>query len=153
MAKKPSWFATAQVISIHDGDTFKARIDLLEDRRILPAQRVDLGFRMYLETPGGHDSIATASAAGVHLFTEMNVRLFGYGAPELDEEAGRASLAFLLRLIPPGTTVRLESKRLDKYGRCEAVVTLNDGRDLGELLLHTGMVRQADSRGYLLPPK
>jgi endonuclease YncB( thermonuclease family) len=148
MAKKKIWHATAQVISVWDGDTFKARIDLLSEREIPPAQRVDLGFRLFLESAYTADVIASAAVAGVHLYTEINVRLFGFGAPELDEPRGEEAKQFLENLLPIGATVRLESRRLDKYGRCEAVVTMSDGGDVGETMFARGLVRHANASGY-----
>ncbi len=152
MAKKKVWHCNAQVLSVHDGDTFKARIDLLEERDIEPAQKVDLGFRLFLEAPAGSDAIAGALAAGVHLTTEMNVRLFDVGAPELKEAGGPESARYLATLLPIGSTVRLESKRLDKYGRCEAVVTLANGLNLNEATIKSGFARAATASGYDKPP-
>ncbi len=148
MAKKKIWHASAQVISVWDGDTFKARIDLLENRGLDAAKRVDLGFRLFLESAYTQDVIGTASVAGVHLYTEINVRLFGFGAPELDEPRGVEAKEFLSSIIPIGARVRLESRRLDKYGRCEAIVTTSDGRDIGETMFARGLVRHATASGY-----
>ncbi len=148
MAKRKIWHCNAQVLSVHDGDTFKARIDLLEQRDIEPAQSVDLGFHLICESADNTDAIANASAAGVHCYIEMSVRLFQFGAPELSERGGPEAGRALAELLPIGATVRLESRRLDKYGRCEARVELFDGRDVGEMMFAAGHVRHATSAGY-----
>lgn len=148
MRKKTIWHASAEIISVWDGDTFKAKIDLLNERGLTASKQIDLGFRLYLESAYNQDAIGSANVAGVHLYTEINVRLFGFGAPELTERGGREAKAYLMELLPPGATVRLESRRLDKYGRCEAIVKLWDGRDVGEMLLAKGHVRHATSSGY-----
>jgi endonuclease YncB( thermonuclease family) len=149
MRKKTIWHATAQVIACHDGDTFKARIDLLENRDITAAQKVDLGFHLLCESAYNSDAIANAAAAGVHFYLEMNIRLFSFGAPELSERGGPEAARALAELLPIGATVRLESRRLDKYGRAEAIVTTSDGHNIGELMFTAGHVRHATSAGYI----
>jgi endonuclease YncB( thermonuclease family) len=152
MAKKRIWHAHAEVLSVHDGDTFKARINLIDQRLIPAAKSVDLGFRLFLESDTTEDAIASAILARVRLFTEINVRLFGVGAPELDEHGGREAAVALAELLPIGATVQLESRRLDKYGRCEAIVSTLDGRDVAAVMFRLGHVRDADARGYTGAP-
>jgi endonuclease YncB( thermonuclease family) len=147
MLKKKIFVANAVVLSIHDGDTFKAAIDLLEAREIEPAQKVDLGFRLFLESPDGADAIGQALATGVHLTHEVNVRLFGVGAPELHEPAGQASRDFLVWALPIGSTVRIFSKRLDKYGRVEANVFTHEGKHINAETIRLGHAKPATSRG------
>jgi endonuclease YncB( thermonuclease family) len=147
MPKKRIFVATAQVISVWDGDTFKASIDLLENREIPPAQKVDLGFRLFLESADSQDAIGQALATGVHLTHEVNVRLFGVGAPELHEPAGQASRDFLVWALPIGSTVRLFSKRLDKYGRVEANVYRPDGLHINAEIIRLGHAKPATARG------
>lgn len=132
MLKKSIFVATAQVLGIHDGDTFKAQIDLLENRGLAPAQQVDLGFRFYLESAEGSDAIATAQAAGVHIYHAINIRLRDVYAPELNTVEGPASARKLAALLPVGSTVRIESRRLDKYGRVEGIVTRSDGLNVND---------------------
>ncbi len=112
--KIKSWQGAATVQEVHDGDTFKADIDL--------------GFKIRITT---------------------NVRLFGCNAPELPTAPGLKALAFLQTVLHPGDLVTVSSKRLDKFGRAEATITLSDGRDLATLLLNSGNAVPADSTGNI----
>jgi endonuclease YncB( thermonuclease family) len=64
-------------------------------------------------------------------------RLLGIDAPDADQpEAKEAAKAFLVQLLPVGTVVSLTSVRTDKYQpRYNAVLTLPDGRNVGDLLV------------------
>ncbi len=146
MPKAKIWKLSAQIVSVHDGDTFKARLDLLENRGIAPGQSVDLGFRIFAESAYNSDAIGTASVAGLHLYLECNVRLHSINTPELPTPEGVAAAEFLRALLPPGTTVHIISKRLDLYGRCLGDVTLPDGRDVGALLIAAGHAQPATDR-------
>jgi endonuclease YncB( thermonuclease family) len=132
MPRKPAQIFTAhgQVISVHDGDTFKVRLDLLNERELPPGPRVDLGFRFVLESADGADVVRAARAAGVHIAHEINVRLRDVLAPELNTPAGPIWTQVLAALLPPGTTVVVVSRRLDLYGRIEGDVTRWDGLDI-----------------------
>lgn len=99
------------VESVHDGDTFRALLDL--------------GFNVRLSTL---------------------IRIEGINAPELAEAAGLLSRDFVKGVLPPGCKVRVTSRRLDKYGRCQGVVYLADGSDLGSMILKAGHARPLD--GY-----
>jgi endonuclease YncB( thermonuclease family) len=113
-ARLKTWQGKAEVLEVHDGDTFKVF--------------VDLGFNTYLRA---------------------NVRIADINAPELPTAPGFAAAAFLKTLLPAGSIVTLDSKRLDLHGRAEAVVTLADGRDLARLLLDAHQAVPADDRGNL----
>jgi endonuclease YncB( thermonuclease family) len=97
---KATWRAEAQIISIVDGDTIRAS--------------VDLGWRISLTT---------------------TLRVAGINTPELPTREGLNAKSYLERLLPAGQIVTILSHRLDKYGRCEAAITLPDGRDLGNILV------------------
>jgi endonuclease YncB( thermonuclease family) len=114
MLKTRTWQGRAEVLEVHDGDTFKALIDL--------------GFNITVRT---------------------NVRVAGANAAELPTPPGIQARTYLAALLPAGSIVTLDSKRLDKYGRCEAVVQLPDGRDLKQLLLSSGLAVPADSNGNI----
>lgn len=90
--------------------------------------QVDLGFKISLLT---------------------NVRVYGCNTPELPTPAGVLALNFTRSLINAGDILTLDSKRLDLYGRAEAVVTLSDGSDLGTRLLGSGHASPANDRGNL----
>jgi endonuclease YncB( thermonuclease family) len=86
---------------------------------------------------------------GFKIRITTNVRVFGCNAPELPTPAGLKALAFIKTVLRPGEIVTLSSKRLDKFGRAEATVTLADGRDLTNLMLTSGNAIPADSTGNL----
>jgi endonuclease YncB( thermonuclease family) len=89
---------------------------------------IDLGFSVYLRT---------------------KIRVQGVNAPELPTPAGCAAAAYLITLLPINSVVTVESRRLDLHGRAEAVVTLEDGRDLGQVLLDARHAVPANDRGNL----
>jgi endonuclease YncB( thermonuclease family) len=114
MLKPPkvrSWQGKGIIISVADGDTMHAGIDL--------------GF-------------------GIELHTKL--RVAGVQAPELATIGGSDATQFLAALCPPGSVVMVNSKRLDKYGRAEAVITLEDGRDLATEIINSGHGIPADDR-------
>ncbi len=78
---------------------------------------VDLGFKIWITT---------------------NVRVHGCNAPEMDTSLGVLAKDFTEACVKVGDIVSLDSKRLDKYGRPEAAITLPDGRDLFSLLTGSG---------------
>ncbi len=87
---------------------------------------------------------------GFKIRITSNVRVYGCNAPELPTPAGVKALSFLQTVLRPGHLVTLSSKRLDKFGRAEATVTLPDGRDLATLMLNSGNAVPADSAGTLV---
>ncbi len=130
MRKATIFKAHGTVLSIHDGDTFKVRLDLLHERELPPGRQVDLGFHFYIESPDERDALALARASSLHIFHETNVRLHQVLAPELGTTAGPRWTQVLAALLPPGTAVEVTSRRLDKYGRVEGDVTRWDGVDI-----------------------
>ncbi len=82
---------------------------------------------------------------GWRVFVEAEVRLADINAPELDTAAGMAAGAHLRELLPIGTSVLIQSVRLDKYGRSQAFVKMPDGSDLGEMLIRENFAAGADS--------
>ncbi len=90
--------------------------------------QVDLGFKISLLT---------------------NVRVHGCNSPEIPTPLGVLALNFTRSLVQVGDVLTLDSKRLDLYGRAEAVVTLPDGSDLATRLLGSGHAQTADDRGNL----
>jgi len=103
----------AKVASIHDGDTLS--LD------------VDLGFNHIVPS---HD---------IYGRPQISCRVYGINAPELKTQAGKDALAFLETLVAVGDFVTVVSHGWDKYGgRFDGVVTLADGRDLGQTMLDAG---------------
>jgi endonuclease YncB( thermonuclease family) len=90
--------------------------------------QVDLGFKVSLLT---------------------NVRIHGCNSPELPTPAGVLALNFTRGLVNIGDVLSLDSKRLDLYGRAEAIVTLTDGSDLATRLIGAGHAQLANDRGNL----
>jgi micrococcal nuclease len=77
------------------------------------------------------------------------VRLLGIDTPELGQgEPGRQARAALGRLLPPGTTVRLERDvaSRDRFGRELAYVWT------GARMVNESLVRQGWAMLYTLPP-
>lgn len=81
---------------------------------------------------------------GIELHTKL--RIAGVQAPELMTIGGSDATQFLAALCPPGTVVLVNSKRLDKYGRAEATITLEDGRDLASAIIASGHGIPANDR-------
>jgi len=75
--------------------------------------------------------------------SSFNRRVFRqkeFGSPREVLRSGAHAKAFVGRLIPPGTRVKLEFdlERRDRYGRLLAYVWLPDGRMLNEVVLREG---------------
>lgn len=97
------------------------------------------------------DTITISIDLGFYTSRLERVRLLGSAGgvdtPELHsrdpEERVRANLARarVLALVPPGTQVRVitERDRRDGFGRFLAQVLLEDGRNLGDVLLSEGL--------------
>jgi endonuclease YncB( thermonuclease family) len=69
---------------------------------------------------------------------EVNVRLEGINAPELNTAEGIAARDYLRTLLPSGTPMVIVSRRRDKYGRFLGRVVLLDGTDVSTMMLIAG---------------
>lgn len=109
-----SAFATpAMVDYIFDGDTFSAYVMLDDDIRI--AARVRL---INVDTPEIH------------------------GKCDAEIDMANRARERLAQLIPVGTIVDLQRIKDDKYlGRIDANVIMNDGRDVGDVLVNEKLAR------------
>ncbi|MBR5566613.1 MAG: thermonuclease family protein [Alphaproteobacteria bacterium] len=108
-----AWAVPAVVDYIFDGDTFSAQVMLEGDIAITVRVRL-----INIDTP------------------EMN----GKCAAEITMAQSAKDL--LVTLIPRGTTVDLRNIKDDKYlGRINANVILPDGRDVGNILIDSGLAR------------
>lgn len=85
--------------------------------------------------------------------TGIQVRLFGYDAPELkDPRPAMAELAgsardYVSGVLRPGALVTLKNLRRDKYFRLLAGIHFADGSDLGQRLYTLGLARCYTGRG------
>lgn len=85
--------------------------------------------------------------------TAIEVRLFGYDAPELKDPrpdmAGLAGSArdYVAGSLPAGTLVTLKNLRRDKYFRLLAGIHFADGSSLADRLYILGLVRPYTGRG------
>ncbi len=69
---------------------------------------------------------------------QLQIRLFGIDAPELDHPYGKKSKWALHRLCK-GQQIRAEITDTDNHGRTVARCFLNDGRDLSEEMVSLGL--------------
>ena len=103
----------AVVDYIFDGDTFSAGVKLDEDVEITVRVRL-----INVDTP------------------EMN------GKCTAEKVMAQSAKDLLFVLIPRGTVVDLKNVKDDKYlGRINANVILPDGRDVGDILIDSGLAR------------
>jgi len=65
------------------------------------------------------------------------VRLWGIDTPEYHQPFSKPAKKYTAKLVQ-NSTVQLEKKDWDKYGRMVAIVTMEDGRCLNEELLKAG---------------
>lgn len=92
----------AIVRDIHDGDTVGLDIDL-----------------------GFAQSVLTKNA--ITGKRQMSCRLYQCFAPELNTDAGKLSLQYLLSILPLGAVVEVTSYGWDKYGgRFDGVIIFNE---------------------------
>ncbi|MBR5153874.1 MAG: thermonuclease family protein [Alphaproteobacteria bacterium] len=109
----PAVAVPARVDYIFDGDTFSAQVML--DERVEITVRVRL---INIDTP------------------EMN------GKCHTEKVMAQSAKDLISVLLPKGTIVELENIKDDKYlGRINANVILPDGRDVGQILIDSGVGR------------
>lgn len=85
------------------------------------------------------DTVTLDIDLGWFLTSRQHIRIAHINAPELNTAAGKVSARRAQALLPPGTAVELLSTGLDKYGRSLGVITLPDGRSLGDIMLAEGL--------------
>jgi endonuclease YncB( thermonuclease family) len=68
----------------------------------------------------------------------IRVRLWGIDTPEYHQAFSKVAKRFTAGLVR-NTSVHLDLKDWDKYGRMVAIVTMTDGRSLNEELLKNGL--------------
>lgn len=91
-------------------------------------------------------------SAGVMLDTDVEitvrVRLINIDTPEINGKCtaekvmAQSARDLLVTIIPRGTVVDLQNIKDDKYlGRINANVILPDGRDVGQIMIDSGLAR------------
>jgi micrococcal nuclease len=83
------------------------------------------------------DTINLTIDLGFRLSYTANCRLAGINAPEMSEDAGKASKAALMDYLPVGQVVDIISTGLDKYGRPIVVIKAN-GTDINIKMITQG---------------
>lgn len=109
------WIFWGEVTSVHDGDSFHVNCDL--------------GLGIWLLDRTGR---------------RIMVRLVNASAPELPTNEGFAAKDHLEELIPPGTLIKIISKKLDQYGRILAYVRKNEA-DVGVSMVVDGFATPIDA--------
>lgn len=76
---------------------------------------------------------------GFDIKRKDSFRLYGINAPERSTEAGKVSKAWLEKMLPVGTSVRVNTfkDKREKYGRFLATLWLGD-KNLNETLVTEG---------------
>lgn len=86
------------------------------------------------------DTVDCSVDLGFRISMEMRFRLFGIDAPELRTEAGKASRAKLLELMPEGSEliVNTQKDKQEKYGRYLGTFFDLDGNNVNVRMVMLG---------------
>lgn len=76
---------------------------------------------------------------------DLRIRLFGMDAPEMSQSQGAESRRALEQIVI-GERLRIEPLERDVYGRIVGRVTLEDGTDVGALMVRAGYAIAIDQR-------
>lgn len=94
------------------------------------------------------DTFSAAVKLDVDIEITVRVRLINVDTPEMNGKCAAEKIMaqsardLLATLIPRGTVVDLQNIKDDKYlGRINANVILSDGRDIGKILIDSGLAR------------
>lgn len=146
---RTSYFYSAAIIGIHDGDTLHLNVKL---KRQLGRRDSDLGFSVYVENGW--------------LKVHEDFRLMGLNCAELSTDSGKAALDYLDRLlrigVSPGTYVPItiqtvkeaDHEKQEKFGRWLATVWIGQGfinptwdTSVNERLIKSGHAAPWDGNG------
>tara|TARA_R100001510_G_scaffold57759_1_gene67535 strand:- start:160 stop:570 length:411 start_codon:yes stop_codon:yes gene_type:complete len=98
-------------------------------------------YEAYCDRVVDADSIKMTVDLGFAVQKKVDVRLFGVDAPEMrggteeTKAAARLATSRVNELVPVGTKVFLRSLELDKFGRSLAVIILENGDVVNDILL------------------
>lgn len=98
-------------------------------------------YEAYCDRVVDADSIKMTVDLGFAVSKKVDVRLFGIDAPEMrggteeTKAAARLATARVNELVPIGSKVFLRSLELDKFGRSLAVIILENGDVVNDILL------------------
>ena len=94
------------------------------------------------------DTFSAAVKLDTDIEITVRVRLINVDTPEMNGKCAAEKIMaqnardLLATLIPRGTVVDLQNIKDDKYlGRINANVILSDGRDIGKILIDSGLAR------------
>lgn len=68
----------------------------------------------------------------------VNCRIFGFDAPELITDAGKAAKGYAMGILEIGQEVTFRSHSLDKYGRPLGELFFGAGRDFAAAMIFAG---------------
>jgi endonuclease YncB( thermonuclease family) len=83
------------------------------------------------------DTVDLMTDLGFSVFKRVRVRLGRINAPEISTPEGKDAKQFLSTNLPVGSSVYLESKKYDKYGRSIGEIIFNDV-NISDLMLQNG---------------
>ncbi len=95
------------------------------------------------------DTIKVEIDLGWKISYKTSIRVEGINAPEMNTINGGIAKNFAETLLEQGEEIEVLSRRLDKYGRSQAKVTLPDGRDFAQVMLESGHAVAMNEYGHL----
>ncbi|MDD9922255.1 MAG: thermonuclease family protein [Boseongicola sp.] len=110
---------------------------ITKERKTAPAPRFDPSTAKHLDKKRILEGAAYIVDGDTLRIKNIQVRLFGIDAPELNHPYGRKAM-WALRGLCKGKIVRAEITDEDKYGRTVACCFLPDGRDLSAEMVSRG---------------
>lgn len=90
------------------------------------------------------DTIVAEVDLGFNIYTKVNIRLEGIDAPEVrtrdleEKKKGIASKEYLEDIFSLNKSFLLESKKVDKYGRCLGTIYIGDV-NINEEMIEEGL--------------
>lgn len=83
------------------------------------------------------DTVDVMADLGFNVFKKVRVRLSRINAPEISTAEGKEAKQFLINYLPVGSSVFLDSKKYDKYGRSIGEIVFN-GVNISDFMLQNG---------------